>query len=91
MGTIYRRRRHISTSIRGLAAMTDQQLDEIAPEIIVDGKRLQTAAQVRELLAEALAEGFECIPAEGCDNYDSRGFCKGHDVEEEHYGQVDNG
>lgn len=78
--TKYHKRRHISTSIRGLAAMSDHQLDEMAPNIIVDGKRLQTASEVRELLAEALAEGFECIPAEGCDHYDSRGYCLGHDV-----------
>ena len=83
MGTIYRRRRHVGTSIRGLAALNDQQLDEIAPNIIVDGKQLQTAAEVRELLAAALSDGFECIPAEGCDNYDARGFCKGHDIKEE--------
>lgn len=73
---------HISTSIRGLAAMTDHQLDEMAPNIIVDGRRLENAAQVRSLLDEALAEGFECIPAEGCDNYDSRGMCQGHTKEE---------
>lgn len=86
MAGLFRRRRHVGTSIRGLAAMTDQQLDEIAPSITVEGKRLQTAAQVRELLNEALAAGFECIPAEGCDNYDARGFCKGHDIGEEHNG-----
>ena len=75
----YRRCRHISTSIRGLAALSDQQLDEIAKHIKVEGKPLKTAAQVRALLDEALAEGFECIPAEGCDNFDSRGFCRGHE------------
>ena len=69
---------HVSTSVRGLAAMSDHQLDEMAPNIIVDGQRLRTAAQVRSLLDEVLAEGFEYIPSEGCDNYDSRGLCQGH-------------
>lgn len=79
----YHKRRHISTSIRGLAAMTDPQLDEMAAHIRVDGKPLCCAAQVRNLLDEILAEGFEYIPADGCDNFDSKGLCLGHDINAE--------
>lgn len=80
MGTIYRRRRHISTSIRGLAALTDHQLEEYAPYMKVDGQPMRTASEVRKMLEEAMAEGLEFIPAEGCDHFDAKGCCLGHDI-----------
>ena len=55
---------------------------QMAPCITVDGAPLRTAAQVRRMLKEARAEGLEFIPAAGCDNYDSKGLCKGHTREE---------
>lgn len=83
--------RHISTSIKGLEALTDYRLKKLAPHIKVDGVPLRTAAQVRRMLKQAQAEGFEFIPADGCDNYDSRGMCKGHAREENTDAKTDHG
>lgn len=69
---------HISTSIKGLEAESDYRLKKIAPFIKVDGVPLRTAGQVRRMLKQARAEGLEFLPAEGCDNYDEHGLCKGH-------------
>lgn len=69
---------HISTSIKGLEAESDYRLKKMAPHIKVDGVPLRTAAQVRKALKKAQEEGFEFLPAEGCNNYDERGLCKGH-------------
>lgn len=83
--------RHISTSIKGLEALTDYRLKKLAPHITVDGVPLRTATQVRRMLKEARAEGLEFIPAAGCDNYDSKGLCKGHAREENTDEQAGNG
>lgn len=69
---------HVGTSIAGLEALSDYRLGKLAPCIKVDGVPLRTAAQVRRMLKEARAAELEVLPAEGCDNYDSRGMCKGH-------------
>ena len=71
---------HIATSIDGLLNMPDAHLKEIAPCCYVDGKPLQTAAQVREMLLEAKAKGMKVIPNPECDNYDEKGYCKGHEM-----------
>lgn len=83
--------RHIGTSIKGLEALTDYRLKKMAPYIKVDGVPLRTAGQVRRMLKEARAEGLEFIPAAGCDNYDSKGLCKGHAREEIADEQAGNG
>lgn len=70
--------RHIGTSIEGLEKLSDYRLKKLAPNFKVDGVPCRTAAQVRAALREAKAEGLEVIPAEGCDNYDEKGYCKGH-------------
>ena len=82
---------HVGTSIAGLEALSDYRLGKLAPCIKVDGVPLRTAAQVRRMLKEAQAAGLEVLPAEGCDNYDSRGMCKGHDREEYNNEQADDG
>ena len=71
-------------------------------EIIIDKSlRIATAERlgdlivvrmtVRRMLKEARAAGLEVLPADGCDNYDSRGVCKGHDRKEDGNEQADNG
>ena len=82
---------HVGTSIAGLEALSDYRLGKLAPCVKVDGVPLRTAAQVRRMLKEARAAGLEFLPAEGCDNYDSRGVCKGHDRKEDGNEQADNG
>lgn len=76
---------HVGTSIAGLEALSDYRLGKLAHYIKIDGVPLRTAAQVRRMLKEARAAGLEVLPAEGCDNYDSRGMCKGHSEEKKHY------
>lgn len=80
---------HISTSIKGLEAESDYRLKKMAPHIKVDGVPLRTAAQVRKALKKAQEEGFKFLPAEGCNNYDERGLCKGH--KEVQHETADNG
>lgn len=71
--------RHISTSIDGLLNLSDYRLKKLAPSCMVDGQPLRTAGQVKRMLREAKAAGIEVIPAVGCDNYDEKGYCKGHE------------
>ena len=71
--------RHIGFSIDGLLHLSDYRLKKLAPHCMVDGKSLRTAGQVKKMLREAKAEGMEVIPAMGCDNYDEKGRCKGHE------------
>ena len=70
---------HISTSIDGLLNLSDYRLKKLAPSCMVDGQSLRTAGQVKKMLREAKAAGMEVIPAAGCDNYDEKGYCKGHE------------
>ncbi len=72
-------KRHISTNIDGLLAMSDYKLRKIAKNCMIDGKPLCTAKQVREMLLMAKKEGMMVIPCPECDNYDERGYCKGHE------------
>ena len=66
-------KRHMSTSIDGLLAMSDYKLSKIAHNCIVNGKPLRTAKQVREMLLQAKHEGMKVIPCPECDNYDEWG------------------
>ena len=70
---------HCGTSIEGMLKLSDYRLKKMAPYCEVDGKPLRTAGQVKKMLREAQALGMEVIPAKGCDNYDERGRCKGHE------------
>lgn len=70
---------HVATSIEGLERLSDKELQEIAPHMMVNGEPLQTAKQVREALRKAREEGYEVIPAAECDHYDSTGRCLGHE------------
>ena len=71
--------RHIGTSIDGLLSQSDRQLKKLAPHFFIDGEPCQTAGQVRSALLEAKEEGMELIPAKECDNYDEKGWCRGHE------------
>lgn len=73
--------RHFVTSIDGLLALSDYQLKKMAPYCQVDRKTLRTAGQVKKMLRQAKAAGMEVIPCPECDNYDEKGYCKGHDRE----------
>jgi len=71
--------RHIATSIDGLLALSDRELKKMAPYCMEDGEKLRTAAQVREMLLKAKRIGMKVIPCPECDNYDEKGYCKGHE------------
>lgn len=62
------RRIHTLVSVRGLLAQRDKDLENIAPFLIVDGKRLKTAQEARYFLEKELAEGHEYIPATDFNN-----------------------
>ena len=72
-------RRHIATSIDGVLALSDYRLKKLAPYCMVDGKTLRTAGQVKKMLREAKTAGMEVIPCPECDNYNEKGYCKGHE------------
>lgn len=72
--------RHIATSIDGLMKLSDRELKQMAPYCSVDGKPLCTAHQVREMLKEAKSQSMEVIPCPECDNYNEKGYCKGHET-----------
>lgn len=72
-------KRHIGFCIDGLLALSDYRLKKLAPYCTINGAPLRTAGQVKKMLREAKAIGMEVIPSAGCDNYDERGVCKGHD------------
>ena len=71
--------RHIATSIDGLMKLSDRELQSIAKCCYEDGRQLKTAAQVREMLQRAKESGMQVIPSLECDNYDERGYCRGHE------------
>lgn len=71
--------RHIATSIDGLLQESDYRLKKLAPYCTVDGKPLKTAGQVKKMLRQAKALGMVVIPCPECDNYDEKGYCKGHE------------
>ena len=50
--------------------------------ITVDGKTLQTTAEVKNFLQGQLDMGRRVLPMGDCDNFDYQTGCKGHCVEE---------
>lgn len=50
---------HVATSIEGLERLSDKELQEIAPHMMVNGEPLKTANQVREALKKAREEGLK--------------------------------
>lgn len=50
--------------------------------IAVDGKTLQTTAEVKNFLQGQLDMGRRVLPMGDCDNFDYQTGCKGHDVED---------
>lgn len=82
---------HICENIKGLLSLSDYRLKKMAPYFEVDGVPLRTAAQVRRELKKMQAEGMECVPSVGCDNYDSKGRCLGHPRKESANEQANNG
>lgn len=46
---------------------------------------------MRRELKKMQEAGMECVPATGCDNYDSKGRCLGHPIKESANEKADNG
>lgn len=76
------RRIHMCLSVRGALAQPDHVLKEWVGAFKTNGRPCTCVRDVRENLIEALAEGYEYIPSEGCDNFDPKRGCLGHPVEE---------
>lgn len=69
---------HISLSVRGALAQSDKDLRSFVGNLTIDGRPARTVQEVRIILADALAEGMEYIPSDGCDNFDPKKGCLGH-------------
>lgn len=69
--------RHISLSVRGALMQTDRELRAFVGNLTSDGKPCRTVAEVKALLVDALAEGYEFLPSEGCTNFDPKRGCMG--------------
>ena len=58
--------------------------------ITVEGKKLETTAEVKAFLENQLAMGHECLPMSSeCEGFDYKTGCPGHvipDEEEAHHG-----
>lgn len=78
-------RRHISISIRGAIGLPDSELKTWIGNLYDDetGDPVRSVREIRLSLAEELAEGFEYIRNQECDNFDPKRGCLGHPVEEE--------
>jgi hypothetical protein len=69
---------HCCLSVRGALNQTKAQMRRMASAFTVDGVKLQTADQVRDLLLDELSQGHEVLPMADCDNFDYKTGCKGH-------------
>lgn len=75
MGT---RRIHLSLDIRGGI----KNAKDLRGCITVDGKTLNTTAEVKNFLKGQLDMGRKFLPYGDCDNFDYQKGCLGHDVED---------
>lgn len=69
-------------SVRGALNQTKAEMKRMASAITVDGKKLQTADQVREFFLDQLSMGHEVLPFGNCDNFDYKKGCMGHPKDE---------
>lgn len=69
---------HLCLSVRGALNQTKAEMKRMAPSIMIDGKPLRTADEVRNFLLDELAQGHEVLPYGECDNFDWKTGCMGH-------------
>ena len=71
---------HMCLSVRGALSWSKAEMKRMAPSMIVNGKQLKTADEVREALLDELAKGHEVLPLCDCDNFDYKKGCLGHEL-----------
>ena len=66
---------HVAMSCTGIL----REPPEVAGSMLKDGKTGRTlkSEEVYAMAATYKARGYDVIPP--CDNYDAKGFCKGHE------------
>ena len=73
-------RRHISTSIDGLLALKDKDLEDlIACSVRDDEGNMPTLSEFKKYLNEEKTKGHKLLPCPECDNFDPAEGCLGHD------------
>jgi len=81
------RKIHLCISVRGALAQSDKELRILVGNIKHDGVKCRNVHEVRQFLIEALAEGYEYIGQEECDNFDPKKGCMGHPVKDKTEGE----
>lgn len=79
MEAIKLHKRHVVVSVDGLESRLNAGLETF---ITHDDGRPMTVYEQCQLIAEHRKLGHEVIPMGKCDNYDDRGHCKGHPIEQ---------
>ena len=75
---------HFAQDVRGALRNWDKRMmKRMASSIIVDGKRLKTADEVREFFMDCLASGKELLPMGDCEGFDYKTGCPGHEYPDE--------
>lgn len=74
---------HFAQSVRGALRWDRRMMKRMASSIIVDGKPLQTADEVREFFMDCLAAGKELLPMGPCEGFDYKTGCPGHEMPDE--------
>jgi len=71
---------HMHISIKGALSMSDKDFKRSYKGVFSDdsGRSLSITEAKAELISE-LAKGHEIVPSNGCDNFDWKTGCKGHD------------
>ena len=73
---------HICMNVRGALSQSDGELRPWVGNIEHNGVKCKSIQEVRRFLTEALAEGYEYIGPEECDNFDPKKGCMGHQSKE---------
>lgn len=72
-------RRHISTSIDGLLALKDRELEDlITASVRDDDGNMPTLSEFKRYLNEEKTKGHRLLPCPECDNFDPVHGCLGH-------------
>ena len=75
---------HVSTSIKGLLALSDKDLRVVMQSVKDEnGKTPSSVRWFRKELSDAFAKGERFIRADGCTNFDPVKGCLGHPDDKE--------
>jgi hypothetical protein len=71
-------KRHISTSIDGLLALSDKELTRLLDSVQDEKGNHPTLSEFKKYLNEEKAKGHRLLPSPECDNFDPVHGCLGH-------------